>query len=234
MTSAKGGKPTKDALISDGFNQQKLGPRASNALIRKARREAALAKQRIEVERKRQAAEFELMEKKLARAKKEVGIKDTMPAPVEEPTQEEPPPAPDEDEKSAHRMLQDLRYAYRNSVGPGGSKGKRRLVELMEADAEFKFAVRELLKIEAALMAAKIRKEGGDGSGSVNQSFFVVLKGLETEMPVISQGDKTVDMKQITRAMSPDESSYEPEEEEVSQRDAPEQLQKPVEGMEGE
>jgi hypothetical protein len=62
----------------------------------------------------------------------------------------------------------------------------------------------------------------------------VVLKGLEDEkrFPDTTKVDKTIDMKQITRAMSPEENSYEPEEE-ISQRDTPEQLQKPVDNMEG-
>ncbi len=229
------GTVPKDQLIVDGFNQKKLGPRATKADIHKAKRAANMAKARIELERKRQVVELEKMEKQLARAKKEVGIKDPKPIPdAPEPEDEVAvddslPPAPDEDEKSAHKMLLDLRYAYRNSRGPGGKKGKLRLVELMENDGDFKFAVKELLRIEAALLAAKIRKEGGDGEGKGpgQQNFFVVLKGLEDgpKMLEAAKGDAMVDMKQVQRAINPEQGEvYEVEEE--SRSAPPEQLQK--------
>ena len=99
----------------------------------------------------------------------------------------------------------------------------------MDDDKEFKFMVKELLKIEASLMAAKIRKEGDTESpGSRQQNFFVVLKGLEEEKKLLSDAgvvDKTVDMKQIQRAINPDLGEvYEAEEE--SKSVPPEQLSK--------
>jgi NurA-like 5'-3' nuclease len=106
------------------------------------------------------------------------------------------------------RMLEDLRYGYQYSVGPTGKKGKQRLEELMQSDSEFKFAVRELLKIEGALLAAKIRKEG-DNSGATQQNVFVVLKGLDEDKKYIEMFDKTVDLKQISRATNPDGSELE-------------------------
>jgi hypothetical protein len=114
-----------------------------------------------------------------------------------------------DDLKAAQQMLQDLRYAYRNSVGADGKRGKQRLVALMESDAEFKFVVKELLKIEASLMAAQSRKEGSTGE-SGNQCVFVILKGLETDKEILGLTSETsgLDIKQIQHALNPDGSEY--------------------------
>lgn len=204
MTSKLGGRPTKDAPISDAFNPAKKLSRQDIAAFRRER--DAIKKQEREG---------------LAQKAREKAVKDDEAPEVEEL----------DDEKSAYQMLQDLRYGYRNSVGPGGKKGKQRLVELMESDTEFKFVVKELMKIESALMAAKARKNEEPG-GVVQQNFFVILKGLEDEKKYLPLGDKTVDMAQIRHAISPEETSYEPEEE-VSQRDAPEMLLGRVNSEEG-
>lgn len=181
MTSKLGGRGTKDASITDNFNQKK----------------------------KRVITKEEW---------REIGKRGGRPR----RTDKQGP----NDLKAAYDMLLHMRFAYRNSKGPTGKKGKQRLVELMNNDADFKFAVKELLKIESALLSAKIRKEGDGAVGGSNQNFFVVLKGLETEKTILeAMKDNSVDMKQIQRAMNPDEHSYEPEEE-VNQRGAPEQLHK--------
>lgn len=250
----KRGTVPKDKLLTEGFNQKKLGPRASKEAIRKATRESRMDKERLEVEKRRQATELLNMEKKIAataraveRAQKGLGVKSDKPdveEPEDEVTKSDSPETDSnkDDEKSAHQMLQDLRYAYRNAVGVDGKRGKQRLKQLMENDGDFKFAVKELLKIEASLLAAKIRKDGGDGEGHglQQQNFFVVLKGLEDgpKMLEAAKSDAMVDMKQVQRAINPDQGEvYEAEEEENNQRDAPVQLQKPVsesiEGVEG-
>lgn len=196
MTSKLGGRPTKDAPISDGFNPAKrLGKQDIMAFRRE--RDAALRKER---------------EGLAAKAREKAKRDDESPEDVKDL----------DDEASAYQMLQDLRYGYRNSVGPGGKKGKQRLVELMESDAEFKFVVKELMKIESALMAAKARKNEEPG-GSGQQNFFVILKGLEDEKKFLPVRDKTVDMAQITNAINPEETRYEAEET-VDQRAAPEML----------
>jgi hypothetical protein len=235
MTSKLGGRPTKDAPISDAFNQLKVGDVLTKKDISAAKRAARMEKLRQDEEKRKQKENLARLADQVARVTAKLGDVPVVKEEKEEITETEVTNAgedPQSDEKSAHKMLLDLRYAYRNSKGPGGKKGKQRLVELMENDADFKFAVKELLKIEAALMAAKIRKDGsGEGLGVGQQNFFVVLKGLESERPMLeAMSDKTVDMKQIQRAMNPEENSYEPEEE-VNQRDAPEQLQKKVEGL---
>ena len=197
MTSKLGGRPTKDAPISDAFNPVKKLGRQDIAAFRRAR----------DAEQRKEREELALISRKNAKEADE-GVdteKDL------------------DDEKSAYQMLQDLRYGYRNSVGPGGKKGKQRLVELMESDTEFKFVVKELMKIESALMSAKARKNEEPG-GIGQQNFFVILKGLEDEKKFLPVGDKTVDMRQITQAINPEENTGYEAEEEVSQRDAPEML----------
>lgn len=222
MTLPKGGKPVKGQSIVDGFNREKG---VSKADIMKAKREARLEKERQRSLKARQAEELAIINNRLLKLGKQVGLPiGSLPEPAVEPE----PVAVDEsdDTKSAQDMLQHMRYAYKHSVGPTGKKGRARLVELMETDVEFKFAMKELLKIEAALLTAKIRKEGGDGQGNGGQqNFFVVLKGLEADKSIVSamQTDKTVDMKQIQQAMNPEEGAYEPEED-VNQREAPEML----------
>jgi len=196
MTSKLGGRPTKDAPISDAFNPVKKLARQDIAAFRRER-DAALRKER-----------------------EEEALKSRAKAKVDDETSETEKDL--DDEKSAYQMLQDLRYGYRNSVGPGGKKGKQRLVELMESDTEFKFVVKELMKIESALMSAKARKNEEPG-GVGQQNFFVILKGLEDEKKFLGAVDKTVDMKQISQAINPEENSYEPEED-ANQREAPEML----------
>ena len=85
------------------------------------------------------------------------------------------------------------------------AQGRKKLLDLVdEDDKQFLFLVKELMKIEASILSAKIRKEGvGDGTG-VNQNFFVVLKGLEEDKKILESISKDVDMKQISKAMNPD------------------------------
>ena len=121
--------------------------------------------------------------------------------------------------------LADLRYAYKYSSGPSGKRGKLRLEELMEDDSIFKFAIRELIKMETAVLVARSKKV--EGGGVANQNFFVVLKGLEDGPRQISgtvgTGDKVVDIAQIGRALNPEDNNSEPEQE-GSKHDAPEML----------
>lgn len=240
MTSKLGGRPTKDSPISNAFNQLKVGEVLTQKDIAAAKRAAKVAKMMQNEETRKQKVKLDNLSEQIERAKAKLEDVPAAKKEKEEPLETEGTTSnidleSPEDEKSAYQMLQHLRYAYKNSRDTQGRKGRQRLMALMEADVDFKFFVRELMKIEAALLAVKIRKEGDGAVGGVGQqNFFVVLKGLEDEKKFLIAGseDKTVDLKQITRAMNPEENSYEPEEE-VSKRDAPEQLQKPVENMEG-
>jgi len=196
MTTRLGGRIPKDIQITEGFNLIKKGefrlPKKVRLQLEKDEKERAEARIRLEEKAK------ELREINEINVIDEEGVK-----------------LDKDDEKSASKMLQDLRYAYRNAVGPDGKKGRNRLLALLESDAEFKFAVRELVKVDTAIVTAKLRKNEGPEGGVGQQNFFVVLKGLEEEKKFLTAGteDKTVDMKQIQRAMNPDENSYEPEEE---------------------
>jgi hypothetical protein len=224
MTTKRGGRKTKGSSISDAFNQLKVGDvltKRDKAAIKRAEQ---MERYKQDEEKRKMLEKFNSLKEKVEKAAEKVS--DVPEEKPEEDSQENVPEDPQEDEKSAHKMLLDLRYAYRNSKGSDGKKGRQRLVSLMESDPEFKFAVKELLKIESALLAARIRnKENEDGTKIGQQNFFVVLKGLDDERKYLAD-DKTVDLKQIKHVMNPTaESKYEPEEV-VDKRAAPEQLRK--------
>jgi hypothetical protein len=230
VTSKQGGRRTKDSPISDAFNTLKVGATITKKDISTAKRMAKLEKLRQDEEKRKQRVELDKLRAKVDKVVGEIGNVPDAPLEVEDAEDaisDTSDSSHDEDEKSAYQMLQHLRYAYKNSKNSEGKKGRSRLMSLMEADAEFKFFVKELMKIEAALLAAKLRKGEDEGGNKIGQqNFFVVLKGLEDEKKFLGVDDKTVDMKQIQRAMNPTaDQSYE-QEEEVSKRDAPEQLQK--------
>lgn len=128
-----------------------------------------------------------------------------------------------DDGKSAKRMLDDLRYAYRHTVGNDGLKGRQRLTELMKNDSEFKYFVKELMKIEVALMTAEAKKPNAAGTNiGGQQNFFVVLKGLEVA-EVGGSADNTVDMRQIQNILDPEHRVYE-QDSAKSNQDAPDML----------
>ena len=228
MTSAKGGRSRKDQGLVDGFNPQ--GSPMTARQILEAKRAAKMQKIRDEQERIKKMEEVAKL--KIKKIKEGISVAEMeMVKAIDAIPEPEPQPAPIEnidgdDEKSAHRMLADMRWVYRKV------HGRRKLKELVESDdKQFVSMVKELMKIESALMTANIRKDGdvAVGGGTGQQNFFVVLKGLEDDTKMVSAVlDKTVDMKQITRAMNPDENSYEPEEA-VDKDAAPEMLLKPGE-----
>jgi len=108
------------------------------------------------------------------------------------------------DERASRQLLDDMRYAYRNAKGKGGKKGRARMLELFETDADFKFAVKEMLKLESSMQSARIKRDPvGGGGGRVTT--FVILKGLQTEDEVMGTGvqSKTLDLQQIANAYNP-------------------------------
>ena len=186
----KEGRKTKDAVIADGFNRQKK-VRPTRADIRLAKVE----KQRLELEKRIQDRELKKIEDRISKVRAEVG---ELPPPEAEEPLESGSQGDEEDAKSAYKMLQDMRWVYRNV------KGRSKLRDLVDGDdKQFVFMVKELMRIEASLLSAKIRK-GEDENGQVNQNFFVVLKGLESDKKILEMTDKDVDMKQISRALNPD------------------------------
>jgi len=112
------------------------------------------------------------------------------------------------EEQDAYKMLQNMRYVF-DKAG-----GRSKLLKLIKKeDKQFMTLSKDLMKVEVALLTAQIRKEGtAKGADTPNQqNFFVVLKGLEQEKPLlegIEKGDGTVDFKQIQSAIDPSKVTY--------------------------
>jgi hypothetical protein len=193
MPKKPGIKP-KDSPISDNFNVAKKG-NLSQAELKKAKREAKLERERQELANLEQQQALDRVQKRIDALK---GVMEGKPLPEPEPQE---PEGESDDLKSAYRMLKDLRYAFQNSKGRDGKKGRQRLVSMMETDAEFKFMIKELVRIETALLSAKIRTKE-DPASQTNNMVFVILKGLEDEHKVMKQIEG-IDMKQIDNALNP-------------------------------
>lgn len=206
----EGGQP-KDKIIMDGFNTKKRG-NLSKELLRKAK----LEKARQDAERNKQERELQALEEQVKLARQAMGK-----APKEKPDDNPPednPANPEDDVKSAYQMLQDMRWVYKNV------KGRQRLKELCADDKQFLFMVKELMKIEAGLMSAKI-KRNEDGEGG-QQTVFVVMRGL-MDGPVAKLNDAKkedevvdVDFKQIEHVLNPGAGPYE----------EPKEIEREVEG----
>ena len=183
MPVKKGGVKRKEAAFDDNFNsKKKLG--ASPAELRE------MARKKKNEDNKRRAKEKRMLklQEELDRLKAESGEEGDAASGSES-----------NDDESAYKMLMDMRHIYRTV------KGRKRLQEMVLDDPkQFGFLVKELLKIETALMAAKIRsKESGVESGMTT---FVILKGLENEKDIVAmhtQGNKTIDVTQISDAVNP-------------------------------
>jgi hypothetical protein len=189
---AKVGAIPKNSKIADNFNtDKKMG--ASKEELRALRRAQRRDKEKIQ---KKEQKVLELQ------------------AELETLTGKEDTGASEEyNDKSAYKMLMDMRHIY-NSV-----KGRAKLKEMVLDDPkQFGFLVKELLKIETALMSAKIRsKESGMGS---NVTTFVILKGLDDEKNIVNGivdiTGRGVDVAQIRDAINPTaEQKIEPNEPEV-------------------
>jgi len=199
----EGGQP-KDKVLMDGFNTKKRN-NLSASLLRKAK----LEKARQDNEKRKQERDLQALEEKVALARQAMGKK-----PKEKPDIPEPddnsPANPEEDVKSAYQMLQDMRWVYKNV------KGRQRLKELCADDKQFLFMVKELMKIEAGLMSAKI-KRNEDGEGGGQTTVFVVMKGLVDEpiksptktIDIVDESSETVDFKQIEHMLNPEAPPYE-------------------------
>lgn len=210
----RGGYAPKDSEITSNFNTQKRGGLSKQELKRLAQ-EAKTEQIRIARELKRNEQTYLNLTAKAGALKVKIDGKQEILDEANPPQPDAtPPPIPpdsnDIDDRSTNQMLQDLRYAYRNAVGLDGKKGRSRLMELMKSDTEFKFAMKELIKVEVGLMTAKMRARE-ENPGSANQMVFVVLKGLEEEKKITSKldmGKGAIDMKQISRAINPDGSEF--------------------------
>lgn len=178
MERKKPGTKPKDSVITDNPNMQKAGEKPLSA-----REIAKLEQQKFRLEQKLGDAGKPKKPKKKA----------TDPAAEEE-----------RELRLAQKMVEDLRYAYRNAAGKDGKKGRDRLVKLMETDFEFKFAMKELMRIEGLLVSSKIKaRENGGGGG--NTATLVILKGLYDEEKINAEfDDPDVDLKQIANALNPE------------------------------
>jgi|LAHU01.1.fsa_nt_gb hypothetical protein len=105
----------------------------------------------------------------------------------------------EEEVAEAYKMLQDMRWVYRMV------NGREKLKKLVEGnDRQFVAMVKELLKIESAIMTAKIRtKEERLGEGQ--KTVLVILKGLEEEKKYIDVTPTDVDTRQIAQMLNPED-----------------------------
>jgi hypothetical protein len=185
-----GGKPPKGSAFTENFSQEKEGNLSEEELKRIAKRARYNAWARENRRKKK-----ELLSTIVPRETKQENDKDE----VQEPYQNDL-----DDGKSPLQMLNDMRNAYAKA---NGSKKLEKLIK--KDDKQFVAMVKELMKIETAILTTKIRaksEEGGKGGG---QTVFVILKGLEDEKKIMEiVQDKSVDMKQITQAINPDGTDF--------------------------
>jgi hypothetical protein len=237
MTSAKGGRPQKGAAITEGYNARKTY--RGTASDRKLRAERAA---------KRKALAASLAARKAEpTAPLTLDDIDNWGAPAED-TKELPPPVgaatesgrtdangtgsfsageagleaarghkeeDEEDDQFAEGLMRDMRWVYKQL------RGREKLKELMGNDKEFLVLVKELMKLEAAYLQNKLKKKEGTVGGA--GGFLVVLKGLEGDNKLVAdmKKDKTIDLKQIERALNPTSNLLGPADEEDNQTEAP-------------
>lgn len=110
-------------------------------------------------------------------------------------------------------LFNDLLHAYKTAKNGAGEKGRARLVKMMANDSDFKFAMKELLKLASAAKVAKIKTKEVGGSGNVTT--FVILKGLHDDVVMTAEKkDSVIDFDQIRDAVNPTSEpkiAYEPE-----------------------
>lgn len=215
----KEGRKTKDAPISENFNTDKtikLNRAALAAAKKEAMSNARKAKE-DDAERKRLRKEKTALERKIMREQLIKMAQKGLEATEEEAENErrelakeaaeaaakEGKEAVQEDEQSAYQMLLDMRYVYKKV------DGRKKLKTLIASDdKQFVFMVKELMKIEAQLMSAKIRAKE-DLNGGAQQTVFVVLKGLEGMPKMLDvTPEDDVDHRQIAAALTPEGSEY--------------------------
>jgi hypothetical protein len=94
-------------------------------------------------------------------------------------------------------MLKDMRSVYKSAGG------RAKLLKLIKADDKLLMAmVKELMKVEASLMATEMRSKTGMDGGEKPVT-FVILKGLYTDAEVKKITDGPIDIDQVTDAINP-------------------------------
>lgn len=136
---------------------------------------------------KRQA----LIQKGLEKAEKEKLAADAS------QVEEEPVSEKSESIKSAYQMLKDLRWVYNHK----DIKGRKKLLEMAKDDKQFTLLIKELIKVETALLAQDLKQK--QEFGGQNVATLVVIRGLEDvkKLPSEAQGD--VDIRRILDAVDP-------------------------------
>jgi hypothetical protein len=216
----KSGFKPKGDVITSSINMKKRGNLSSGQLAYLARKER-MERAKLELERRKKEEALARLSSQLVGVSKALGVEIeelppvqiTPPEPVVEPKPESPstpivtPPNDPEDAddtKSAYQMLQDMRWVYRNV------SGRKKLKDMMGDDKQFQFLVKELMKIETALMSAKVKAQATQ-EGNAN-GFFVIIKGLEDDKAAIARlagerklaGQSTIDLNQIEHALNPE------------------------------
>lgn len=223
MTTRGGGRPTKDDKISNNFNPKKRrGYVPTQSDLLQAKLEA-----QIEADNKTIAEkEIESLMAQVAEIRKAAGIANVAKStPKTEDDRDDDQDDRDdmqdsaEDARNAYQMLKDMRWVYREV------KGRKKLKDLMTEDKQFVTLAKELMKVETALLTARIRTKQAGKQGTGRQSFFVVLKGLETEKPILAAMNAgAIDLKQISNALNPQEVTRYEAAEEKSSRSKPEEI----------
>lgn len=129
-----------------------------------------------------------------------------------------------ENDEDAIAMLNDIRYIYKHAGG------RKKLMGMAKSDNKnFVALIKELVKVETAILTAKVRKNSNNGPmGGDRQNFFVVLKGLHNDKVVVdAMENDSIDYEQIERALNPhsvNDSTYQDEMEANIRDQAPELL----------
>jgi hypothetical protein len=79
------------------------------------------------------------------------------------------------------------------------------LLDLVKDDPkQFRDLIKELMRVETALMVRELNKKEVGGGSVDSPAVFVILKGLETpEQAVSKYNDPDVDLAQIENALNP-------------------------------
>ncbi len=210
------GENQKGQEIIDGFNRKKVGRSVGSAKLRKLKREAEAAKLTAAVRLQAEISELDrfrplspVVKTEVVEESAEAAEPGSSPAPV--PATELVPEPVVDDIGFSSKMWNDLRAAYMSV------SGKKKLAEMMKDDRNFQLLFKELMKMEAVQLAAKMkRQEEGNNAG-----FFVILKGLEDDATTIARlkaereaKKGAIDLKQVGHILDPEAGKYEEVEEE--------------------
>jgi len=211
MADGKPGRRRKDEILVDGVNEKKRGgpTRADMKKVRaKAKRDKETAA-RLKQEELMDRLQKRMSSLKVALNAKD-GLGDTVGGEAEVESFEDDL-SRDKESKTAYQMLQDMRWVYRQL------KGKEKLKTLMKGDDKlFVNMAKELMKIEAQMIAAKIRAKEDNPTGG-QKTVFVVLKGLHDDITIsagVVQGG--VNLAQVQSAINPNAPPYEEERKELA------------------